>query len=319
MKAAFHRRHGSPDVLEYGDVPDPVVKPKTVLIRVQAISIEGGDLLNRRISPVSAPHVGGYQAAGIVEAVGAEATRVAVGDRVVGFNWGGSHAELFAVPEHFAYPIPDGLDIDAAATVPVAFGTAADALFEFGKIQPGETVLVQGAAGGVGIAAVQLAAQAGAIVIGTASSDERLERLKGFGMHHGINYRSEDIGARTQALTDGRGCDYVLDLAGGKSMDALMNAVRYRGRFAVVGASSGDLPSFQFMDLLRKSLTLYGVFFGLEMHTPRAHALLDDLFRRMAAGTLSMPIDRIFPLADAVAAHTHVEQGHPFGRVLMKP
>ena len=319
MKAAYYERNGGPEVLVYGDLPDPVLAPDAVLIRVHAISIEGGDLLNRRITPPPAfPHVGGYQAAGTVVAVGANASRIAVGDTVVGFNWAGSHAELFAVPERYAYRVPAGLDLDQASTVPVAFGTAADALFEFGALQPGEVVLVQGAAGGVGLAAVQLAAQAGATVIGTASSDERLDRLRGFGMHHGINYRTEDLGARVLELTGGKGADLVLDLAGGKSMAALMKAVRYRGRFAVVGASSGDLPAFHFFDLIRKSLHLYGISFGQEMHTPRAHALIADLFARMKDGALRMPIDRIFPLAETAAAHAYVENGHPFGRVLIR-
>lgn len=305
---------------EYGDLPDPAVKCRTVLIRVHAISIEGGDLLNRRITPPPVvPHVGGYQAAGIVEAVGEDVTRFRVGDAVVGFNWQGSHAALFAVPEHYAYPLPEGIDLDVAATVPVTFGTASDALFEFGGLQPGETVLIQGGAGGVGLAAVQLARRAGARVIVTASSTERLERLAGFGADEGIDYRSEDIGDRVLALTDGQGCDLVLDLAGGKSIDQLMRAVRYRGRFAVVGASSGDLPAFQFFDLIRKSLHLFGISFGREMEHRRAHDLLAGLISDVASGALTMPIERVFSLADAPAAHAFVENGHPFGRVLMRP
>ncbi|GAB4142508.1 MAG: zinc-binding alcohol dehydrogenase family protein [Sphingomonadales bacterium] len=320
MKAAFYRRNGAPDVLEYGDMPDPVAGDRDIVIKVHAISIEGGDLLNRRITPPPQfPHIGGYQASGTVQAVGKSVTQFSVGDRVVGFNWQGSHAELFAVPAHYAYPVPEAMELDLAATVPIPFGTASDALFEFGRLQAGETVLVQGAAGGVGLAAVQLAAQAGATVIGTASSAERLQRLSSFGMHHGINYRAEDIAERVMALTDGKGVDFVLDLAGGKSIKALLASVRYRGRYAVVGASSGDLPAFQFFDLIRKSLTLYGTSFGQEMHTPRAHALLADLMARVADGRLRMPIDKVFNLADAAAAHAHVENGHPFGRVLMHP
>jgi NADPH2:quinone reductase len=274
MRAAFYNRIGGPEVLEYGDIAEPDLRPKSVLIRVQTISIEGGDLLNRRINPpASFPHIGGYQAGGIVEAVGDAVSSSKVGQRVVGFNWQGSHAELFSVPQHYVYPVLDALDMDAAATVPVAFGTASDALFEFGRLQAGETVLVQGAAGGVGLAAVQLAHRAGARVIGTATSADRLQCLAGFGMDHGIDYRTEDVGQRTLDLTEGKGADLILDLAGGKSMDALMKAVRYRGRLAVVGASSGDLPAFKFFDLIAKSLTLFGISFGQESHTECAHAL----------------------------------------------
>ncbi|WP_156680858.1 quinone oxidoreductase family protein [Sphingomonas profundi] len=319
MKAAYYRHSGGPEVLEYGDLTDPAVGADTVLIRVEAISLEGGDLLNRRITPPPAnPYVGGYQAAGTVAAVGDEVRRLRVGQRVVGFNWGGSHAALFAVAENHAYPIPDGMDLALAAVVPIAFGTASDVLFEFGRLQAGETVLVQGAAGGVGLAAVQLAKRAGARVIATASTDERLDRLAGFGADEGINYREVDIGDRVLELTGGKGCDLVVDLAGGHSIDQLMKAVRYRGRFAVVGASSGDLPAFRFIDIIGKSLTLYGPLFGAEMHGRRAHDLLARLMADVAAGNLRMPIARAFPLAEAWAAHHYAETGHPFGRVVLK-
>ena len=319
MKASYYTKNGNAGVLQYGDLPDPELRTDSVLIRIHAISIEGGDILNRRIRPLrTVPHIGGYQASGIVEAVGSAVTDMKPGDRVVGFNWYGSHAELFAVPRHYAYAVPDTLDLDAAATIPVAFGTAADALFEFGRMQPGETVLIQGAAGGVGLAAVQLAKQAGITVIGTASSPERLARIAPFGLDHGIDYRREDIGKRVLELTDGKGADMVLDLAGGKGLDQLLEAVAYRGRFAVVGASSGDLPVFGFFELIAKSLTLYGISFGREMHLPRVHALLTSLATRMDRGELSMPIDSIYPLAEAAAAHAHVETGHPIGRVLLR-
>jgi len=125
----------------------------------------------------SFPHIIGYQGAGLVEAVGQGVTQVRVGQRVVAFNWSGSHAEIFAVPEHFVYPIPGNMSFELASTIPVAFGTAHDSLFEFGRLRAGETVLIQGAAGGVGIAALQLAKAAGATVIGTSSTGER-SRMK---------------------------------------------------------------------------------------------------------------------------------------------
>jgi NADPH:quinone reductase-like Zn-dependent oxidoreductase len=319
MKAVYYTENGGPDVLTYGDVDAPAVKANTVLIRVRTISIEGGDLLNRSVTPPRwTPYVGGYQAAGIVEAVGEAVTRFRIGQPVVGFNWSGSHAELFAVPEQYAYPVPEGMDIDMAAIVPIAFGTASDALFEFGRLQPGETVLVQGAAGGVGLAAVQLASRAGATVIGTAAGPERLARIAPFGMHHGIDYRTQDIAAEVKAITGGKGADLVLDLAGGHSTAALINAACYRGRYTVIGASSG-LPSFGFFELIRKSLSVYGISFGAEMHTSRAHALLANLMRDVSGGHLVMPIEKTFPLSQARDAHDFVANGHPFGRVLMKP
>ncbi len=319
MKAAFYGANGGPEVLHYGDVSEPELAPDSVLIRVASISIEGGDILNRRIVPPSGPfHVGGYQAAGTVEALGAAVTRFRVGDRVVGFGWSGSHAELFAVSQDHAFPVPAELDLDLAAVAPIAFGTASDALFEFGCLAAGETVLIQGAAGGVGLAAVQLAAQAGATVIATASSDERLAHLQEYGASLGINYLTEDIGQAALELTSGQGVDLVVDLAGGRSLQNLVFSLRHRGRFSVVGASSGSLPSFGFMEILSKCLTLHGIFFGLEMHTPRAHALIDDAFSALAEGRLRMPIAQTLSLRDTREAHRVVEQDHPFGRVIVK-
>lgn len=320
MKSVWYNENGGPEVLHYGELPDPAVGAKTVLIRVEVISIEGGDLLNRIHTPPRAvPFVPGYQAAGTVIAVGDQVSRFQPGDRVVGFDWNGSHAELFAVPEHYCYPIPEDMDLTLAAVVPIAFGTAYDALFTYGALQPGETVLVQGAAGGVGLAAVQLATQAGATVIGTACSPERLARVAALGMHHGIDYKQEDIAGRCREITGGKGVDLVLDLAGGQGKDALVDALRGHGRYAVIGAAEGTLPSFGFFELIRKAMQVIGISFGRDMHTPRVHALLAELFAKVHAGTLSMPIEREFALSEAVAAHRFVGESHPFGRVVMRP
>ena len=320
MKAAYYFENGGPEVFQYGDLPDPEVGPKTVLIRVEWISIEGGDLLNRiHTPPRTQPFVPGYQVAGTVEAVGVDVTRFRAGDKAVGFNWGGSHAELIAVPEYYAYSVPTGGDLRTLSTVPVAFGTAHDALFEYGALKPGEHVLIQGAAGGVGIAAVQLAAQAGAIVIGTLSGDERRERLHQFGAHHLIDYKQEDIAERCKEITGGNGVDLVLDLAGGQGKDLLVASLKPHGRYAVIGAAEGSLPKFDFFELIRNAMTVIGISFGRDMHTPRAHALLDNLIGKVARGDLEMPIDREFALADVRDAHRHVAEGHPFGRVLMCP
>lgn len=320
MKAVSYECNGGPEVMSYGEQPDPAVDEDTVLIRVEVISVEGGDLLNRQIAPLShTPFIPGYQAAGTVEKVGPKVTLFTPGQKVVAFNWNGSHAELFAVPEHYAFAIPDGLDLNVAAAAPIAFGTAYDSIVTYGQVQPGETVLVQGAAGGVGIAAVQIAKEAGAIVIGTSSSDERLEELRGYGLDHGINYKTQDIAERCLEITQGRGVDLALDLAGGKGKDLLVKALRHHGRYGAVGASTGDVPSFSFFELIGEMLNVYGVFLGLEMHTDRARAMMETIFAKLIDGTYRIPIDRTFPLAEAVEAHRYVAQGHPFGRVLMTP
>lgn len=320
MKAALIRENGPPSVLSYEDVPDPVLQPDGVLIRVEAISLEGGDMLNRKmLPPASFPHIVGYQAAGTVEAVGPEVSKIRVGQRVAGFSFAGSHAELFAVSEAHAFPIPDGLDIKIAATIPVTFGTADDALFEFGRLQAGESVLIQGGAGGVGIAAIQLAKAAGAKVIATAFGEERAQALKQYGADQGIAYDKDNIAEKVLEFTDGKGADLIVDLAGGKSLATLLQAVAYRGRLSIVGFSSGDAPSLSFWEIIPKNLTIYGVLFGLEMQTPRAHAMIERHMQAAQAGKFTMPIDRIFTLSEAAAAHEYGETQRPFGRIILAP
>jgi NADPH:quinone reductase len=171
MKAAVYYETGPPDVLRYEDVPDPVPGPGDVLVEVEAISIEGGDTLNRAGGEMAArPHIVGYQCAGTIREVGRDVTDRTVGQRVVCTNLFGSHAELMAVPPIITWVVPDTLDVLEAACVPVPFGTADDCLFEFGHLQSGETVLIQAGASGVGIAAIQLAKRAAATVLATASS-----------------------------------------------------------------------------------------------------------------------------------------------------
>ena len=179
MKAAVYYENGGPEVLRYEDVPDPACHPKGVIIRVEAIAIEGGDTLNRFGGPlVTKPHIVGYQAAGEIIEVGAEVTHLKVGQKVATVNNFGSHAALRSVPARNCWPVPEGYDIAKASAIPVTFGTAHDCLFEYGRMKAGEIVLVQAGASGVGVAAIQLARRAGAkMILATASSDERLERL----------------------------------------------------------------------------------------------------------------------------------------------
>ena len=320
MKAAYYSSNGSPDVLEYGDVALPTLDPDRVLVRVSAVSIEGGDLYCRRlVRPTRAFHVGGYQAAGIVEAVGSSVTRFAPGDPVVAFDWHGSHAEFMAAPEASTYAVPEGLSLHVAATAPVTFGTAHDALFELTRVGAGDSVLIQGAAGGVGIAAVQLAAAAGARVIGTSSSADRLAELEKLGMSHGINYRTENIARKVMEVTGGVGVDVVVDMAGGGAVKDLMAALRYRGSLVAVGGTSGEATRFDFDQIVMAGITVHGLLFGKEMTKERVRTLIADVLARLAAGALSMPIARVFPLSRAADAHRYMETGRPFGRVILEP
>jgi NADPH2:quinone reductase len=322
MKAAVIHENGGPDVLAYEDLPDPECPDGCVVIDVEAISIEGGDLLARASSPPpSAPHVVGYLAAGTVREVDAGVEDRAVGDRVVTLFMAGSHASQRAVPAMTTWPIPDGLDAARAACVPVALGTAQECLFTAGDLEAGQTVLIHAGAGGVGMAAIQLAKQAGATVISTASSDEKLERLKELGLDHGINYASESFVERTRELTDGRGADLILDSVGGQNLVDSVAALAYRGTLVSVGVAGRAGSGIEARDLWVQNTTLRGVFLGGAMiaEYPRVHAMIAELLDRVASGELHVEIDRTFPLAEAAGAHAYIESRQAFGRVVMTP
>ncbi|MCP4559057.1 MAG: zinc-binding alcohol dehydrogenase family protein [Bosea sp.] len=320
MKAAYYSTNGEPDVLQYGEVEEPRCGPEDITIKVTAISLEGGDLLNRRYTqPEGRIHIPGYQAAGVVAKVGDLVETIRAGDRVVGFNWSGSHADLFVVPQHLAYPVPAELDLVTAAAVPVAFGTAREALFEFGRLAVGETVLIHGAGGNVGIALVQFAKRAGATVIGTASSDEKLDRLRQLGLDHGINSRGDDIRKTVSELTGGAGVDLVVDLVGAPGFPEVFASLRRRGRMVLVGAASGQIPSLDYHGIRKAGLTVTGLLFGKEMHTPRVHSMISEIFADVVAGRLVVPIEKKFALGDAAAAHRYAEQSRPFGKVILVP
>jgi NADPH2:quinone reductase len=322
MRAAVIHENGGPEVLRYEELPDPECPDGCVAIEVEAISIEGGDLLARASSPpASIPHVVGYLAAGAIVELGAGVEDRRIGDRVVTLNMAGSHASKRAVPAISTWPIPDGLDAAQAACVPVAFGTAHECLFTAGNLESGETVLIQAGAGGVGMAAIQLAKQAGATVISTASSDEKLDRLSGFGLDHGINYATESFVDRVRDLTDGRGVDLILDAIGGQTLVDGIGALAYRGVLVSVGVAGRAGSAIEARDLWTNNNTLRGVFLGgaLMAEYPRVHGMIADLLERIARGELRVEIDRTFPLAEASDAHSYIESRQAFGRVVMTP
>lgn len=314
--------NGGPDVLRYEDVPDPVCPEGCVLLDVEAISVEGGDLLARAATPPPAsPHVVGYLCAGTVAEAGAGVTEPVAGAEVVALNAFGSHAEKRAVPAAMTWHTPEGLDPAAAACVPVAFGTAQECLFTAAGLEEGQTVLIHAGAGGVGMAAIQLAKQARATVIATASQDDKLKRLKPLGLDHGINYAREDFVERVRELTDDRGVDVVLDSVGGKNLVDSIDALAYRGTLVSVGVAGRAGSEVEAMSLWTKNNTLRGVYLGgaLISEYPRVHRMIADLIDRVASGELHVEIDRSFPLAEAAAAHEYLEARHAFGRVVLVP
>jgi NADPH2:quinone reductase len=321
MKAAVYHENGPPEVLRYEDVPDPQCHPKGIVIRVEAVSIEGGDTLNRFGGPlVTRPHVVGYQAAGEVIEVGAEVTTLKVGDKVCTTGAFGSHAELRAVPARTAWKIPAGLSVKEASVIPVTFGTADDCLFEFGRMKKGEVVLVQAGASGVGVAAIQLAARAGAsMVLATASSDQRLEKLKAYGLTHGINYKTHDVVQEVMRLTDKKGADVIVDSVGGPTLQSSILSLAYRGRVSMVGQAGREPMKVDVGSMMGGNRSLSGVFLGAEINTDRVHDNIQRLIEDVAKGELKVVIDREFPLSQAAEAHRYIESRQAVGRVLLIP
>ncbi len=320
MKAAVYYETGDPDVFRYEDVPDPVCARDGVLVRVEAISIEGGDTLNRAGGMMfGTPHIVGYQAAGTIVQVGDAVSTRQVGQRVVATMLAGSHAALVAAPAQLTWVIPEGADVIACACVPVAFGTAHNCLFEFGHLTQGETVLIQAGAGGVGMAAIQLAKRGGATTIATASTLSRLEPLRELGLDYSIDYSQDGWAGRVRDITGGKGVELVVDSVGGAVLQGSVQCLAYRGRAITVGSAGRDPQPLDVSALAMGNQSLTGVFLGAEMATERAQRMIGDLVDDVAAGRLRVLVDRTFPLAAAAEAHAFIESRKAVGRVVLIP
>jgi len=320
MKAAVYYETGDPDVFKYEDVADPKCHPKGIVLDVEAVSIEGGDVLNRAGGVLNNhPHVVGYQAAGTIVEVGSEVTDRKVGQRVATSGADGSHAAKRSVATRSSWLLPDDLSCEEGACIPVPFGTADDCLFEFGHLQSGETVLVQGGAGGVGLAAIQLAKRAGATVISTASNQAKLDYLKDLGVDHCINYVESDLLEEVMRITDNRGVNLVVDPVGGEVLQNSIRAMGYRGRVVTVGNAGREVRKFDISGLMGMNQSISGVFLGAEIATDRAYNMIQSHIEAIAKGELKVIIDKKFPLSEAADAHTYIESRQAIGRVLLIP
>ena len=319
MKAAVYDVEGSPGVLKYVDVPEPVTGSDDILISVEAISIEGGDLINRRSTPPPLPSwIVGYAAAGTVVAVGSKVRSRTVGDRVAAFHMQGSHAERWAVPAERTWLIPDGVGMAEAAALPISFGTAHHCLFTRGMLRQGETVLIQAAAGGVGLAAVQLASQAGATVIAVVSGTQRRVRLRELGADYVVDRTKDNIVDSVRQYTHGTGVDLVIDPVG-TTLPVSLSALAPEGRLVFVGNAGGDSLTVDLWPAMQSNQTLMGVFMGPLFARQGVRTSVDEMLQAVAAGRVTVVIDRIFPLANAAAAHEFAETAKPLGRIVMKP
>lgn len=322
MKAAVYYENGGPEVFRYEEVPDPVCGSNDVLIKVEAASVEGGDLINREIRPLARiPHIVGYQCAGTIVAVGSDVVDRAVGDRVAAMLPWGSHAELALAKPYETWIVPPDLSLVIASIVPVAWGTAAECLFELGMLSSGDTVLIHAVAGALGIAALQLAKHAGATVIGTSTSPAKIEQLRKFGLDVALDPRDENLVKTVRSLTDGKGVDLVVDSVRGSSLRTSIEAVGYRGRVISVGVAGRDEERPDPVSLWRGSKILQGLYYpeALAQEPARVHAVVEGIFRDIARGDLEVLIDREYPLSEAADAHRRGLSREALGRVILRP
>lgn len=301
----------------------PAPGPGELLIDVHAAGVNFPDVLmvqGKYQTRPETPFVPGSEAAGVVAAVGEGVTGFAVGQRVAAFTGIGAFAEQVVVSAGQAFPIPDAIDFETAAGVLITYGTSYHALKDRAALAPGETLLVLGAAGGVGLTAVELGALMGARVIAAASSAEKLALARDRGAHELIDYSREDLRARIKELTDGRGIDVVYDPVGGDMTVATVKSLAWGGRLLVVGFAGGAIPSIPANLLLLKSAAAVGVLWGNSLRRdPAPHAVnIDQILRWIAEGALRPEIEGVYPLARVTDALEHLEARRAKGKLILK-
>jgi len=341
MKAIVIHQHGDPAVLHYTEVPEPHIRPHEVLVRVRACALNHLDLWVRKGLPgvsFPMPHILGSDVAGEVAKVGSEVTTVHVGQKVVlapgvscgkcpacvsgndnrcreftnlGYLIDGGCAEYVRVPEVNCMPYPENLDWAHAAAVPLVFQTAWHMLINRAQLQPGEDVLVLAVGSGVGSAAIQIAKFFGARVIATAGNDEKLAKAKELGadevIHHGIMPISKEV----KRLTNGRGVDVVFEHVGTATWDHSVKSLADSGRLVTCGATTGFDAHIDLRFLFIRQLSLMGSYMGTKSE-------LRTVMKLVAQGRLKPTVDKVFDLADCMAAHNYLEKSKQFGKVVLR-
>ena len=340
MKAVRIHQFGGPEVLIYEDVPDPQPRKDQLLVRVKACALNHLDLWVRKGLPgVKLPHILGSDVAGEVVETGEYVSGFKPGQRVLlapmhycghcakcvaglqnqcreftvlGYLVDGGNCELIAVPAANVIPIPDSLDFNQAASVPLVFLTAWHMLVGRAGVRPGQTVLVLGAGSGVGIAAIQIAKMFHCRVITTAGDQTKLEKARALGADFGINHYQQKISEEVRRITNKEGVHIVVEHVGAATWDESLKSLKTGGTLVTCGATTGSNVGVELRHLFSRQLTLLGSYMGTmgELHEVLAHVF---------AGRLKPVVDRVFPLKDIRAAHEHLEKSAMFGKVVVNP
>ena len=342
MKAVQFSEHGDRDVIEYGDFPDPEIESDEVLVDIKAGGLNYLDVWTRRGMPIldlDFPHIPGSDGAGVVSEIGDDVTRFEVGDHVavtagkycgkcefcrdgqesmcvsyhlIGEHIRGVHSELAAVPEKNLVAVPEHVDWETAASASLVFQTAWRMLISRGELGPSESVLVLGASGGVGHAAVQIADHVGAEVYATASTDEKLQYAEECGADHVINYEDDDFAAEIRDLTGKRGVDMVVDHIGEATYPDSLKSLAKGGRIVTCGATTGPNPGAGLDRIFWNQLSVV----GSTMATPGE---IDDVLPLVWDGTFESHVRASLPMSEAARAHEMLENREGFGSVVVRP
>ena len=323
MRALVCSSFDGPAALDMGELPDPQPGPRDVPVEVHAASVTFMDCLmvsgQYQLRP-PLPFAPGTEAAGVVVAVGKEVTRFRTGDRVACGEYVGTFAERVVLDESLVTHLPDDLSFEIASTVRHAYGTAWYALVERAHLQTGETVFVTGAAGGVGLASVDLAVHLGARVIAGIGDDDKIDVVRRYGASDVLNYRREDIRQRIKELTGGQGVDVCFESVGGEVFDQMTRLMAWNGRLMPIGFAGGKVPSVPMNLPLLKNYSIVGVFTGAAFKREPAvvNRMHDELMRLTAAGALRPLIHDVVPLEQGSEAMQRLLERKVNGRIVLR-
>jgi NADPH2:quinone reductase len=324
MKAIQCRDWGPPDILRLEEAESPGLKPHQARIRVHAAGVNFADTLmvagSYQVKPPF-PFTPGLEAAGEIVELGGEVGGLRVGQRVLAvLRFGGGYAEEIVLDAAAVVPIPDAMDFVTAAAFPVAYGTSHFALTHRGHLLPGETLLVLGAAGGVGLTAVEIGKAMGARVIAAAGGAEKLAVARSRGADELIDYTTESIRDRVRAMTDGKGADVVYDPVGGDAFDQALRAVNWEARMLVIGFAAGRIQAVPANLILVKNISVIGVVWGAQAERDPVliSRNLAELLRWWEAGRLKPMVAKVFPLAEAAAAMTALLSRRHAGKIVLE-
>jgi NADPH2:quinone reductase len=324
VKAMLARAWGEPSTLEYADVPAPVPGPGEVAVDVRAIGCNFPDILivqgkYQKRPPL--PFSPGAEVAGVVSAVGRDVIGIVAGQRVYALTSGGGYAETVVVPAARVYPLPAPMTFEQGAAFGLVYGTSYGALVHRAGLRAGETLLVHAAAGGVGLAAVQIGKVLGARVLATAGSPEKLEVARAAGADVVIDYREADWVERVKAETGGAGADVIYDPVGGDVFDGSTRCIAFEGRILVIGFTSGRIADVATNRILLKNVSIVGVHWGLysERNPGLVRACMAELHALAEAGKIAPVVFKTFPLREAAQALAAIASRESYGKVVLIP